>query len=216
MTTSVWAGAPIGGPAAGRVPCTAEQAVSRRRYWENFYRIPQQPDPVLTIEETTRLVRRAGALPGQVAVDVGCGRGDLAAALAHACLWTTGYDWARTAIDVARLNHSQPQLSYAVHDFLTGRAPSGVHDASVDLITCRSVVQYLDVPFWKAARHWLRPDTGVMYVVLPVNENHPEGRAPGLPEEEIEALRQGWAYSERWHLDRDDAYTALILRGALL
>ncbi|WP_185921775.1 bifunctional 2-polyprenyl-6-hydroxyphenol methylase/3-demethylubiquinol 3-O-methyltransferase UbiG [Streptomyces sp. WAC06614] len=193
-----------------------EQAEGRRRYWDRFYRVPQECMPAVSLGEVEMLARRFRPRPGLRAVEVGCGRGSFSASLAALGLVTTGYDWSEVGIQAARWSWRDPRVSFAVHDFLGGRAPAGVTNGSVDVLACRVTLQYLDTAFWSAARRWLRPRTGTAYVVLPVNERQPPEKGEcGLPEAVIERLRDDWARSERWHLDSERAFTALLLQGPL-
>lgn len=215
MTLAMVGGAPVGGHPSGRIPQTIEQAEARRRYWDRFHQTPQQCAPHVTRAELSEFARRVRPQLGQRGIDVGCGRGMFTAAMgAVHGLTTTGYDWSPVGVEAARWTYPDDRLTFEVHDFLGGRAPASVTDESVDVLACRVTLQYLDAAFWAAARQWLRPVTGTVYLVLPVNERQaPEKSECGLPDAVIESLRDDWAHSERWHLDPQRAFTALLLRG---
>ncbi|MEW2372555.1 class I SAM-dependent methyltransferase [Streptomyces sp. NPDC006656] len=198
-----------------RVPADPVEALRKRMYWDRFY---SDPDPKENLPLTTTelaSIRRHVLRPGMTtAVDVGSGWGVLTTALAREGLRTTGYDWSPVAVEQARELWSEPQLSFEVHDFLTDNAPRALVPGSVDVLACRLVLPYLDVQrFMTDARRWVRPYTGVVYVVVQVWERQPEGYFRGYPNSVIEGLREGWRHSERWDLDWSGEFTALVLTG---
>lgn len=214
MTTAVVGGAPAGGEPSQRIPETVEKAEAKRRYWNRFFNAQRDCKPEVTQWEVNRFALAVRPAPGQRVIDVGCGRGTFAAAISVYGPTVTGYDWSGVAVEYAQWKYRDPNLSYEEHDFLGGRAPAGVEDGSLDIVICRASLQYLDQAFLDAASRWLRPDTGFLYVVLPVNERQPpESAHCGFTDAAIERLRDGWTSSTRWHLDWANAYAALLLRG---
>ncbi|RSS80832.1 bifunctional 2-polyprenyl-6-hydroxyphenol methylase/3-demethylubiquinol 3-O-methyltransferase UbiG [Streptomyces sp. WAC06614] len=137
-----------------------EQAVARRRFWDRFYRVPQECAPAVALGEVRTMARQLRPRPGRRASEVGCGRGSFSASLAALGLVATGYDWSEVGIRAARWSWRDPRVAFEVHDFLGGRAPAGVTDGSVDVLACRVTLQYLDTAFWSAARRRLRPGAG--------------------------------------------------------
>ncbi|MEV6676342.1 class I SAM-dependent methyltransferase [Streptomyces erythrochromogenes] len=157
-------------------------------------------------------VLQAGA---RTAIDVGCGRGALSGALAlHGRLQTIGYDWSEAAVAVARGSLSHPLLSFETHDFGMPVRPTGVQPGAVDIVCCRFVLQYLDLPAFIAnARCLLRPGTGTVYVLTQVREEmakHARG-GEGLPRAVIAELRGAWPAAPVWPLTRRGEVVAVAL-----
>ncbi|WP_327309859.1 class I SAM-dependent methyltransferase (plasmid) [Streptomyces sp. NBC_01298] len=154
----------------------------------------------------------------RTAIDVGCGKGDLSGALAlHGRLRTIGYDWSEAAVAVARASLSHPLLSFETHDFGLPVRPTGIQPGAVDVLCCRFVLQYLDLPAFIAnTRCLLRPGTGTVYVVTQVREEmakHARG-GEGLPRAVIAELRDAWPTAPVWPLTRRGEVVALALGGA--
>ncbi|MET9959473.1 class I SAM-dependent methyltransferase [Streptomyces sp. NPDC006326] len=198
------------------VPADPIDALRKRTAWDRFYSAshPQEHLP-LTMYELDGIQRHVLGAGMNTAVDVGSGWGVLATALAREGLCTTGYDWSPVAVERARQTWSgEKRLSFEVHDFLTGNAPQALVPGGVDVLACRLVLPYLDVHrFMTDARRWVRPRTGVVYVVVQVWEKQPDGYFRGYPNELIEQLRKGWLHTERWDLDWSSEFTALALTG---
>lgn len=199
---------------SGRIPRTPEEAYGYRRYWDRFYGYPQESLKV-TLDELALFTRHVRPEIGETAVDVGCGRGSFTAAMAQTGLSVSGYDWSNVAVLVADLVQAGRRLTFGVHDFLGDGAPAGVKPGEVDVLSCRLSLQYLKKEeFLARAVQWLRPDTGRLYVVLPVNERQPPAHnLSGYPDAEVERLRADWEHSVRWDLDPKGAFTAMVLQG---
>ncbi|KPI33241.1 hypothetical protein OV450_1329 [Actinobacteria bacterium OV450] len=199
-----------------RIPQSYAEAQGYMRWWDRFYSQPLVSSPELTVKELAQFVRRVHPEPGQRMVDVGCGEGGLAAAVGRLGVAVTGYDWSSEAVKLAK-RFKSPFLRFGAHDFsgyITDVRPAGVEDGSLDIVACRMSLQYLNADeFVQEVRRWLVPETGSMYVMLPVVEREPGTKQSGLPEAAIERLREGWAYTERWYVDAQRIYTALLLRG---
>ncbi|MFD4241861.1 class I SAM-dependent methyltransferase [Streptomyces sp. NPDC058525] len=152
------------------------------------------------------------------AIDVGCGRGSMSGAMAlQGRLRSTGYDWSEAAVAVARESLSHPLLSFENHDFGMPVRPIGLQSGAVDVICCRFVLQYLDLPAFIAhARCLLRPGTGTVYVVTQVREEmakHSLG-GEGLPRAVIAELRDQWPTAPLWPVTPRGEVVALALRSA--
>ncbi|MFF4292062.1 class I SAM-dependent methyltransferase [Streptomyces vinaceus] len=218
MSAAVAGGTPADGLMSTKIPQDRVEARGYMRWWDRFYgEWRKDTDPKLTRKELAQLTQRVRLEPGQTAIDVGCGRGALAVELAGLGLQVAGYDWSRVAVNSARVEHGGRGVVFRRHDFTSGTDPVGVEDGSIDLIVCRLSLQYLDADAFLAdAARWLRPETGTLHLVLPVLERQSTATEfNGYPEATIEYLREGWAHSERWNLDRDRAFTALALSGPL-
>ncbi|MFE6186512.1 class I SAM-dependent methyltransferase [Streptomyces sp. NPDC056465] len=158
---------------------------------------------------------RTGAAPGQVAVDIGTGLGTLACRMAQLGLHVTGYDSSPTAIERARQRHAEHSTArFERHDFDAEAIPTRLAPGSIDIVTCRHVLQFLDAPrFLTDVRRWLRR-TGVLHVTTAVTEKLPAGsKARALSEAAVQGLAQGWASYDRYDLHPDGMVTAVVLRG---
>jgi len=82
---------------------------------------------------------------GKVAVDVGCGGGILAEAMAKAGAVVTGIDMAEEALMVAKLHalESGVKLDYQQS---TAEAFAGTHANSFDLVTCMEMLEHVPQP----------------------------------------------------------------------
>ncbi|WP_406003921.1 class I SAM-dependent methyltransferase [Streptomyces sp. NBC_00829] len=169
----------------------------------------------LSVWELEQFQRHVLTGHGRSAIDVGCGWGVLTDAMARMGLWTTGYDWSPAAIEGAQsLFPNHQRLSFEVHDFVMRTPPPHLRPGSLDVVSCRLVLPYLPLNLFLAdVRRWLKPRTGVMYVVVQVWENQQSGLRRGYPDAVIEGHRHGWRHTARWSLDADGGYTALALTG---
>ncbi|MFB7836073.1 class I SAM-dependent methyltransferase [Streptomyces sp. NPDC056056] len=198
---------------------SVQAVASQRRFWDSLYLTDHAGDTFELLEREWRWFAAHALQEGaRTAIDVGCGRGALSGALAlHGKLQTIGYDWSTAAVAVARGSLSHPLLSFANHDFGMPVRPAGVQPGSVDVVCCRFVLQYLDLPeFIAHARCLLRPGTGTVYVVTQVREQmakHARG-GEGLPRSVIAELRDVWPAAPVWPLTPGGEVVALALCGA--
>uniref|UniRef100_UPI003F49138B class I SAM-dependent methyltransferase n=1 Tax=Streptomyces sp. CA-141956 TaxID=3240051 RepID=UPI003F49138B len=157
---------------------------------------------------------RVAAGAGKVVIDIGTGLGEWACRMSRLGLVVTGYDYSAVAIEKARrLHHNHGPLTFEVHDFDADAIPGRLHLESVDVVSCRHVLQFLEVPrFIADARRWLRKD-GVLHITTAVTEKLRDGRQIGLPEEQIRELARGWRECDRYDVDPDGETTAVVLRG---
>ncbi|MFD9792108.1 class I SAM-dependent methyltransferase [Streptomyces sp. NPDC059070] len=197
------------------VPRDAAEALRKMRWWDDFYSSwhPQQNLPISDWE--LQQFQRHIAPFARTAVDVGCGWGLMAQEMASEGLWTTGYDWSHAAVEGARsLTAGIDRVRFRWHDFLAPQGPPDIEPESVDVLSCRLVLPYLPLNrFLSQACSWLKPDTGVMYVVVQVWENQDPGMRRGYPDSIVEDIRVGWRTSSRWDLDPAGEVTALALTG---
>jgi 2-polyprenyl-3-methyl-5-hydroxy-6-metoxy-1,4-benzoquinol methylase len=128
-------------------------------YWDALYKAEHgAPDP--SPFEWSMLRVYTSARPGMRVIDVGCGRGRLAAHMAAWGLTVTGYDFSRVAIEDAQTKHSPlwEELTFVRHDFDTDPIPPDLRPNSVDVITCRHSLEFLDqTRFLTDAARWLVP-----------------------------------------------------------
>ncbi|MFE3558710.1 class I SAM-dependent methyltransferase [Streptomyces sp. NPDC059193] len=197
------------------IPQSRAEAARQRAYWDALYARGLH-SLELTEQELVRFRQHVQPEGWMTAVDVGCGRGDLAAAMARMGMLVTGYDWSDVAVRTARAVHGQRRLRFQTHDLVADPSPQLLVPGGTDVVACRLALQYLGDPFLSHVRRWLRPDTGVLYLVLQVQEKQPpDGQERGFPNAAIEALRQGWRSAVRYDVDPAGAMTCLVLRGPL-
>lgn len=90
-------------------------------------------------------VERAGALAGRSVVDVGCGGGLLAEAMARAGARVTGLDLASDLLDVARLHaiETGTRVDYRLESAETHAA---THAGQYDVVTCMEMLEHVPDP----------------------------------------------------------------------
>ena len=103
--------------------------------------------------------RQAGALSGKKILDIGCGGGILAEALASRGATVTGIDLAEKSLEVARLHllESNLEIDYqlvAAEDF------AARHAGEFDIVTCLEMLEHVPDPasIVAAAARALKPD----------------------------------------------------------
>ncbi|MFD3996091.1 class I SAM-dependent methyltransferase [Streptomyces sp. NPDC058583] len=184
-------------------------------FWDGIYAAPDTTFEPIPPDEIHRFQDRTGVAPGQVAVDIGTGLGEWASQMARLGLLVTGYDFSPVAIERARRLHGKDgaMLRFETHDFDADPIPGHLRTGTIDLVSCRHVLQFLEIPrFMDDARRWLRKD-GVLHVTTVVTEKLRDGRHIGLHEEQVRALAQGWREFDRYDLDGRGETTAIVLRG---
>ncbi|MGW5002502.1 class I SAM-dependent methyltransferase [Streptomyces hydrogenans] len=157
----------------------------------------------------------SGAAPGQIAVDIGTGTGEWACEIGRLGLSVTGYDSDNDAIEWAREAHEGhgPSLNFAMHDFTAGAIPGSLRPRSIDIVSCRHSIHFMDIPrLVTDIRRWLRPE-GVLHVATAVTEEGSGNRTVGLPEDQVRALAYGWREHHRYTIDLHQQITGIVLRG---
>ncbi len=108
-----------------------------RRLWENRWQGDSIPGPWYDRDISSEIVDAVESgwfPPGKHAIDLGCGRGDVAAWLATHGFLSVGIDIAPSAIRRARERHGEAPglLAYFVADVCRGSWPEGTYDVLVD------------------------------------------------------------------------------------
>ncbi|MFF4188074.1 class I SAM-dependent methyltransferase [Streptomyces sp. NPDC001691] len=200
------------------------------RHWDLAYRHGTVFEQVTDAEQQmfatfVRTIREAQDMRvGCRAVDIGCGTGEWTRALAAMGIDVRGFDFSAVALSKARKlslgARSDRQPSYELWDVNTDPIPTSLVPGTIDIVTCRLSLSYLDVArFLTDVRRWLAPE-GVLHVVTKVAEKQPEPPEMGpyvlphrgLDERQLKALCQGWRSVDGYKLDPQGETTALVLQ----
>uniref|UniRef100_UPI003F49525A class I SAM-dependent methyltransferase n=1 Tax=Streptomyces sp. CA-136453 TaxID=3240050 RepID=UPI003F49525A len=183
-------------------------------YWNRAYK-KGRTDRIVTPLETELFRYYVKAVPGMVAVDIGCGTGAWSRALASMGLSVTGYDISDVAVaEASSLSSGHNNLRFAQWDVNGDSIPPYLAPRSVDIITCRLTAAFLDRQrFLADAVRWLTPD-GVVHIVTPVHEQLSANglNMDGLTEREISQLGEGWKEVSRYNVAVDGSTTAVLLQ----
>ncbi len=114
--------------------------------------------------------RLTGGLEGKSIIDVGCGGGILAEALALKGARVTGIDMADLSLKVARLHLHESKLDID-YQLSTVEAFADQHEAQFDIVTCLEMLEHVPDPasIITAATRLLKPD-GIMFLST-INRN---------------------------------------------
>ncbi|HUV22511.1 MAG TPA: bifunctional 2-polyprenyl-6-hydroxyphenol methylase/3-demethylubiquinol 3-O-methyltransferase UbiG [Gammaproteobacteria bacterium] len=114
--------------------------------------------------------RQAGGLAGKRVVDIGCGGGILAEALAEQGAQVTGIDMAELSLKVARLHLHESELEVD-YQLITAEAFAEQHAAQFDIVTCLEMLEHVPDPaaIIDAAARLLKP--GGCLVLSTLNRN---------------------------------------------
>ncbi|MEG3626846.1 class I SAM-dependent methyltransferase [Streptomyces poriticola] len=165
-------------------------------HWEAHFASGRGFRPV-DAQEADLLAEAVRPGPGTRALDVGCGLGGYAAALARLGCRTWAVDRAASAVAAVRDRYTdlEPSLTVGLLDFNDGAAVSArLPRASFDLVTMRLVVAFLpDLPAVAARVRGLLSPGGAWVVTTPLTGRLPAGRTGiGLAPDDVAALTDGW------------------------
>ncbi|MFH0521138.1 class I SAM-dependent methyltransferase [Streptomyces sp. M41] len=167
--------------------------------------------------ELRRLAEAIRPRPGARALDVGCGLGTYAAALAALGCDTLAVDWADAAVAATRDRYAdlEPRLRTALLDFEdTDAVAATLPRGSFDIVTMRLVLAFMSdkQAATDRVRDLLAPG-GVWMVTTPLAHRLPEERRGiGLTSEDVALVTDGWARGEWYDLERA-GLRCLLLRS---
>ncbi|MGW6897200.1 methyltransferase [Streptomyces sp. NPDC054919] len=177
--------------------------------WDRGYTEGRRYRPLTSAERTllaTHLPPDAEAL----ALDVGCGTGELAAHLAASGYTVDAIDWSETALTEARARQGEAarwlRLDVEEDD------GASLNADGYDLITLRFVAPFLTSldRTLSTLGHRLRPG-GALVLITPLAADTPtERRGIALAEDEVARLQSRWAAAERHDAD---GLVFMVLRG---
>ncbi|NUK23918.1 methyltransferase, FxLD system [Streptomyces lunaelactis] len=149
---------------------------------------------------------------GGLALEVGCGAGELAAYLASLDYAVDAIDFADSAIARAREEHPDAEGVRWLHLDIERDDPAVLNGDGYDLITLRLMYPFLRdrSRVLRGLGERLRPG-GALVVITPTAEHTPEERRDiALDEAEIRLLTAGWQQADQLEADE---LAVLVLRG---
>jgi protein-L-isoaspartate(D-aspartate) O-methyltransferase len=169
---------------------------------------------LLTDAERRLLAEHAPAPDGGLALDVGCGTGELARHLAATGYRVDAVDIASAALARAEAGQTGPAaVTHRLFD-IEHDAPDDLPHPAYDLIVFRLSRAFVRdrTRVLNRLRERLRPN-GTLCVVTPVVGAVPDGKRDiALDEDELDLLRTGWRVAERHDAD---GLAFLVLRDPL-
>jgi len=138
------------------------------RWWdpESEFRPLHEINPL----RVAYIERQAGPLKGKRILDIGCGGGILAEALASRGAHVTGIDMAEMSLEVARMHLAESALDID-YQLITAEEFAAGHAAEFDLVTCLEMLEHVPDPesIVAAAAQALKP--GGRLVMSTLNRN---------------------------------------------
>ncbi|WP_051742432.1 class I SAM-dependent methyltransferase [Streptomyces xylophagus] len=186
------------------------------------------PPVAVSAAESALFDQAAAPHPGMTAIDLACGTGQWTRQLASSGIAVTGYDFSDEALRRAEAAAPCKGLSYALWDIVADPIPGHLAPGSLDVVTCRYGLPYLEPGrLLTDVGRWLKPD-GVFYALVHVtadadrndgterkaHDGDPAGPAPfdlGLTEAHLGDIGAGWARREVHHLDH--GHRTIVLSG---
>ncbi len=192
-----------------------------RADWDSWYSVGWPA--VVTDKESEFFHRTVQPYVGMTAVDLACGSGQWTRQLAAWAMCVTGYDFSTEALRQARAAGLPDGLSYAQWDIDAEPIPPALMPGSLDLVTCRHALPYLEYGrVLTDVGRWLKP-SGSFYALVRVADNQDNDNATaqndsalepfhrGFTEAQIDGLGIGWAHRTTYRLSARNC--VIVLRG---
>jgi 2-polyprenyl-6-hydroxyphenyl methylase / 3-demethylubiquinone-9 3-methyltransferase len=116
------------------------------------------------------IARRCGGLAGKRVVDVGCGGGILAEAMARAGAQVTGIDLSEKALSVAKLHQLESNASVE-YRMASAETLAAEHPAAYDVVTCMELLEHVPDPGSLVAACGRLARPGGLVVFSTINRN---------------------------------------------
>ncbi|MGR3875623.1 class I SAM-dependent methyltransferase [Streptomyces graminifolii] len=192
--------------------------------WDTWYTTARPS--VVTDKECEAFRRMVDLQPGMTAADLACGSGQWTRQLAAWGATVSGYDFSTEALRQAHAAGPRDQLAYVRWDITAEPIPPGLQPASLDLVTCRYALPYLDhARLATDIGRWLKP-SGTFYALVRIAADDAQAEASSrddgrrddplgpfhraLSQKQIESLGSGWASRTTYRLSSRSC--ALLLR----
>ncbi|WP_128380402.1 class I SAM-dependent methyltransferase [Streptomyces cavernae] len=196
--------------------------------WDHWYTTGWPS--VVTDKEADYFRRTVQPHPGMTAVDLACGNGKWTRQLAAWDVLVTGYDFSAEALRQAGAAGLHDGLSYTRWDIDAEPIPPGLMPESIDLVTCRHALPFLEYArLLTDVGRWLKP-SGTFYALVRVvpgpdaDDAEADRRAKtpgatppkppfdrGFTEAQIKGLGIGWAHHTTYQFNASNR--AIVLRG---
>ncbi|MEV1081997.1 class I SAM-dependent methyltransferase [Streptomyces sp. NPDC050211] len=187
------------------------------------------PTTAVSPAESEHFHQRVGPRAGMTAIDLACGTGQWTQQLAAWGMAVTGYDFSDQALRQAEAEGLREGLAYALWDIVADPIPTELRPGTLDLVTCRYGLPYLEPGrLLTDVGRWLKPD-GVFYAIVHVGAD-PERRnrtgwqvhdsstgtaafhqPMGLTDKQLTELGAGWVRREVHQLGHQQK--AIVLSG---
>lgn len=116
------------------------------------------------------IAQRAHGLPGRSALDVGCGGGILAEAMAAAGATVTGIDLSDKALAVAQLHRLESGVAVD-YQLVSAEALAAERPGSFDIVTCMEMLEHVPQPLSTVAACATLVKPGGLVVFSTINRN---------------------------------------------
>ncbi|CAL9629364.1 class I SAM-dependent methyltransferase [Streptomyces sp. enrichment culture] len=183
--------------------------------WDRYYAANGEPR-LISENELRRFRGQVRPRSSWRAIDLGCGIGSWTAQLHRLGMQVTGYDYSQAAIDRALRRGANSiyaqRIDFRMWDIVADPVPADLRPGTVDLITCRASLAYLDPATLLDKVAPLLTPGGVFYALIPLNTSpSPDPYYKGMALQDIVRLGRGrWTERSRYRLG--DTHRALVLR----